>query len=293
MDLVKKFIKSCERQDRYSENTMKNYQVVYGQFTRFLDTIDKQITDVTREEIECFIEYLREKNGGKITTNTVNLKLGALESLYDYLLDLDFVPKNPVTNIRRKVPDVENVVALTEKEVNKLINAAETERDKAILSLLFVSGCRISELVNINRDDIYELPPEISKKDGVQIHIRHSKNYQDRVIVVPRLYFRKVSIYLRDREDDLKPLFLSSRNKRIHPDTIRYIIEKAIKKAKIKKKVTPHTFRKTCLTYLINKGVDILTVSKHAGHSNVGITDTHYTKAALKMRAQKTLSAFE
>lgn len=288
MNYIEKFVESCKTFNRYSDDTLKNYQVAFRQFNKF---INKSLKEITRSDIEGFINHLSEVNGG-ITINTINVKLSALDSLFEYLKEDNIINKNPTKNIKRGTPKKKEWSGLTENEIQTIINQADKIRDKAILSLLFASACRVSEFVNLNITDIYELPDNI-EKEGIKLHIRNGKGNKERFVFIPQKYFKYTHEYIKSRTDDNnEALFLSNRNKRIHQDTVRYIISHNRKKAGIERKITPHTFRKSCLTHLINNGVDIVTVSKHAGHSDVAVTDRHYTKLADEIRANATLDAF-
>ncbi|MFW6281670.1 MAG: tyrosine-type recombinase/integrase [bacterium] len=288
MDYIKQFNDTARSFNRYSEKTLDNYNVTYRQFQEYLD---KDLIDVNRMDLESFINYLREKNGGKLSNSTINTKLSALDTLYQYLFKNDIIENNPVKKIERAKIEDKQLTVLDKTDIDKMINNCDNKRDKAIIAFMFTTGCRISEVVNADKTDIYQLPPSVDA-EGMRFHVRSGKGSKDRMVFIPMNYFRYIHNYLEEREDDIPALFISNRQQRIHKDTISYTLNKSKKKSDIRRPITPHTLRRTSATYLINNDVDILAVSKQLGHSDVSTTDRGYVKYADKKRAENTLSAW-
>ncbi|MFW6008266.1 MAG: tyrosine-type recombinase/integrase [archaeon] len=288
--LIKSFFEEAEILGKYSEHTIKNYKVTYNQFQKYLNSINKSWLEVEpKKDVMGFLSMLKEKNKG-LSKATINAKLGALKSLYLYFEGEGYIDFDPTKGITRVAPDKKIKSRLTRREVNSLINHAHCKRDKAIIALLYASGLRISELTALNKDDIYEVSEEINVK-GVEIQT-YGKGRKERRIFIPQRYIKYTFDYLAERKDNLDALFISNRGKRIHPDTIRKNIDKLLEEVNIDKNVTPHTFRRSYATYLLNKGVPMSLISENLGHSGEMVTHQSYADYTDKTRSEATAKAF-
>jgi integrase/recombinase XerD len=287
-NLINKFLKYVEAREKYSNNTLVNYRIVYKQFMEFWE---KDITKVSLIDIEDFIIYLKNKNPN-IKKATINLKISALYSLFEYLRTREYINKNPTDGIERITPPQKEKVTLTRIEINRMIHYAHCKRDKAIIALFFAGGFRISELRNLNISDICELPQGINE-EGKMIHIREAKNYKERFVFISQKYFKYVEEYLKERNDDISTLFISNRKKRIHVDTVRKMIEKLSKELNIDKKITPHVLRKSFATYLNDKGILLPLISENLGHSSTSTSQRFYVEDNKTQRGELTLKAFK
>lgn len=291
MKLINDFIKYTETFDKYSKNTLIAYKTTYRQFT---DYLNKKLTEVKIEDIEGFIGYLKNKNGGEISKATINLKLGALSSLFQYLKNREnSVDSDPTEGIDRQTPPQEIKDVLSRREVNSMISKVFWVRDKAIISLLFVSGMRISELIKLNKQDVTDTYNDENNLKGVKIHIKDAKNYKDRLIYVSERYYQYTRKYLSSRDNEHSALFISKQDNRPTSNTIRNILTKAADKANIDKNVTPHALRRSCATYLYN--IAHLTpneIKEHLGHSSVETTLKNYIKVYDDSNKNKMLDAF-
>lgn len=290
MKLIDKFINNANTFNEYSENTLIAYKTTYRQFVEYLD---KELTDVNIEDVEGFIAHLKQNNGGEISKSTINLKLGALRSLYQYLKTRDYVDNDPTEGINRQTPPKEIKDVLRRREVNSMISKVLWVRDKAIISLLFVSGMRISELLKLDKTDVTDTYNDKNNLKGVKIHIRDAKNYKDRVIYVSERYYQYTRKYLESRDDDHSSLFISRQGNVPTSNTIRNILTKAANKANIDKNVTPHCMRRSCATYLYN--IAHLTpneIKEHLGHSSIETTLQNYIKVYDTSNKNKMLDAF-
>ncbi|MFP4018263.1 MAG: tyrosine-type recombinase/integrase [Bacteroidales bacterium] len=310
--VVKDFINYCKTFKRFSENTIKNYKVVYKQLYNYLSevlgekTIDDSFLELLEEkDIEHFFAWLEENNGG-LSQATINQKLSALDSLFSFLYKREIINKIPVKDIERKTPPHREDVPLSIQEVNKLISNANYTRNplrnKAIVALLFAAGLRISELCKLDKVDIYEdidieSPKEIELDDVYDfdepihmIHIKEAKEYKDRMVFIPDEYYRCIKQYLNIRDDNKEALFLSERKNRIHPDSIRKMLNKI--SDGIDKNVHPHAFRKAYATYLLNKDVPLEIIADNLGHATSEVTNKVYAKYQNNKRASSTLKAF-
>lgn len=164
--------------------------------------------------------------------------------------------------LRKKKP-----VWLDYEEVKDIVEAAKNPRDKAMLSLLFSTGCRISEMLNLNVEDVRESnePMVCGKGDKYRpVYIDcHAREYLD--------------AYLLTRKDNFKPLFLSGQRARITVSRVEQIVHECSMRAGIEKRVTPHTFRHSNITDYMKNGAPMAYVQKMAGHANIKTTIDIYS----------------
>ncbi len=152
-------------------------------------------------------------------------------------------------------------------EVKLIVEAAPNPRDKAILAMLFSTGCRISELLNLNVDDVRD-------KDEPFVCGKGDKYRRVYIDVNARRY---LNAYLETRKDNFAPLFLSGQRARITVSRVEQIVHECSLRAGIDKRVTPHTFRHSTITDYIRNGAPMAVVQKIAGHANINTTIDIYT----------------
>jgi len=173
---------------------------------------------------------------------------------------------------------------MTEEEVTKLIESAFAKdekdemglRDRAILETFYSSGLRISELVGLSLDDLDHISG-IVKVMG--------KGKKERVVPIGEAALSAIRKYLDKRKKESSALFLNKNGKRISARGVRNIVEKYLKSAGIAHGVSPHTFRHSFATHLLNRGADLRTVQELLGHANLSTTQiyTHLSSDRLKI----------
>lgn len=283
-ELVKKFIDHCELYDKFTDNTMKSFKVVYKQLN---DYTDKDLEDIDEDDIDGFMSYLKQNNGGKLAVNTMKVKKSALNNLYNFLIARGHLENNPVEDLKfGSVPDRE-VIILEQHEIDKMIGSVSSVRSKAIIATMFATAMRVGELVGLTIDDFYE------RDNNYMFHIRQGKGNKDRYAFIGGKYLGYLLRYLEQRNDDHEALFVSNQGNAYHTNSIRAIVNKAVENADIEKHVTTHTLRKSGISYLLSKGVDIYTVSQLAGHASVETTDKYYSNLSNSEKSKRILGAFE
>lgn len=256
----------------YSPNTIKTYNSIITNFYKFLQQEDKLYDD--RQFLRLFKRYIQHlKRDKSVSQNYIYLVTVVVKKFLEFnhvfFLDEVSAPKRT-----KSLPK-----SLNEKEVNDLINSVEYNpesdndgqkiiklRDKLILTLLYSSGLRVSELVNLIVKDI-----DFEERT---ILIR-GKGDKDRVVLFDKNAKPLILEYLNLRNASSKYLFT---NRRGNPLTTRYVqimIKKYGEKAGITKKVTPHVLRHSYATHLLKNGVDIRVIQQLLGHSSLSTTQIY------------------
>jgi len=284
-ELILDYIEHLEVEGGRSAHTAENYTLYLERFIEFTDDIvvDKITSEVIRK-YRLWLNRYKNNNDDELSTITQSYHLIALRGFLSYLSRRDIVSLSPD---KIELPKVSRrqVTFLHYNEVEQILEKIDTStdtglRDRAIIELLFSSGLRISELVNLNRDHINTVRREFMVR---------GKGQKDRPVFISESASLHVENYLHTRTDTLPPLFLSySRNieptmsgdyRRLGARSIQRIINKYTKLAGITKHVSPHTMRHSFATDLLMNGADIRSVQAMLGHSSISTTQvyTHVT----------------
>lgn len=285
-ELLLDYIEHLEVEGGRSIHTAENYNLYLGRFVEF--TNDIMVGDITPEIIRKYRlwlnRYKSEKNNEELLPITQSYHLIALRGFLGYLSKRN-IPSLAPDKIELQKTARKQVTFLHFDEVERLLEEINTDdesglRDRAILELLFSSGLRVSELVNLNRDHINTTRREFMVR---------GKGRKDRPVFISESASEHIKNYLASRKDNLPPLFISySRNniattsgdyKRLTSRSIQRIVNKYAKLAGITKHVSPHTMRHSFATDLLMNGADIRSVQVMLGHSDISTTQiyTHVT----------------
>jgi len=245
-----------------SERTIKTY-IFYNQ--KFLENSDKTPEEVTKDDIKNFLSL---KISEHVSNRTIILIKAALKFFYDEILGKNIVdfasPK-----ISRKLPTV-----LTQEEMRSLLSSIENKKHKLMVMLLYSSGLRLSELINLKVGDL-----ELDERVG---WVRAGKGSKDRRFILSE----KVAIELKKFDVGKKPneYLFTGKNGKLSPRSVQKFIPLAAKKAGINKKVSVHTLRHTFATHLLEAGEDIRKIQELLGHANLSTTQiyTHVSTEELK-----------
>lgn len=289
-ELLLDYIEHLEVEGGRSAKTAENYKLYLERFVEFTNdtTVDKITSEMIRK-YRLWLNRYKNYNEDELATITQGYHLIALRGFLTYLSKRDITSLSPekieLPKIARK-----QVTFLHYDEVARLLETIQTDsedglRDRAIIELLFSSGLRVSELVNLNRDHVNTKRREFMVR---------GKGQKDRPVFIGEATAARVEDYLSARLDNLPPLFLSySRNnttttsgdyRRLSARSIQRIINKYAKLAGITKHVSPHTMRHSFATDLLMNGADLRSVQVMLGHSNISTTQvyTHVTDEHLR-----------
>jgi site-specific recombinase XerD len=289
-ELLLDYIEHLEVEGGRSAKTAENYRLYLERLVEFSNdaTVDKITPELIRK-YRLWLNRYKNNNDDDLATITQSYHLIALRGFLTYLSKRDIPSLSPE---KVELPKISRrqVTFLHYDEVARmlegiLLTSEQGLRDRAIIELLFSSGLRVSELVNLNRDHVNTKRREFMVR---------GKGQKDRPVFIGEAAALRIEDYLAARIDNLPPLFLSySRNntvtttgdyRRLTSRSIQRIMTKYAKLAGITKHVSPHTMRHSFATDLLMNGADIRSVQSMLGHSNISTTQvyTHVTDEHLR-----------
>lgn len=290
-DALADFLEHLEVEGGRSTRTVANYRLYLERFMAFTDDIE--VVNITSEVVRRYRLWLnryKNDNNESLSLITQSYHLIALRGFLTYLSRRD-IPSLAADKITLPKTVRQQVTFLHYDEVVRMIEQIPTDseaglRDRAIVELLFSSGLRVSELVNLNRDHI-----NLQRREFMV----RGKGQKDRPVFVSAGAAQHVAAYLDHRTDSLPALFLSYSRRQSAADTsgdyrrlsarsIQRMVAQYARLAGITKHVSPHTMRHSFATDLLMNGADLRAVQSMLGHSNIATTQvyTHVTDQHLK-----------
>jgi len=289
-ELLVDFLEYMEVEQNRSQRTIENYHHYLSRLVEFADdvTVDKLDAEVLRKW-RLWLNRYKDEHGEELSKTTQSYHLIALRSFLRFCAKRDIPTLSPdkveLPRVKRK-----QVTFLSYEELVRIldtpdINKEQGLRDRAIMELLFSSGLRVSELVNLDRDHINMKRREFMVR---------GKGQKDRPVFISQTAADWVQKYLDRRKDNSSPLFIrySGRQEttnsgafmRLTARSIQRLVSRYAKLAGITKKVTPHTLRHSFATDLLMNGADLRAVQSLLGHSNISTTQiyTHVTDQHLR-----------
>ncbi len=273
--LVSEFLNYI-RNKNYSLNTIISY---INDLYYFHEFVKMDFDKVKYDDIRDYLEYLNLK---KEKSTSVSRKISSLKSFYKFLYKNDYMDKKDYPLVKVTYPKKEKKLPkfLYYNDLLEIINESSKDkdgvRDRLIIEMLYATGVRVSELVNIKLNDIdFNNKRIIVCGKGNKERIVYYGDYAEEVLnKYLKTHVRKNNNYL----------FLNSKGEQITDGGIRYIIDNIMKKLSIKTHVTPHVLRHTFATDMLNNGCDIKIVQELLGHSSLKATEiyTHVTNEHLK-----------
>lgn len=280
---IDKFIRYLEIERNYSVNTLLNYRLDLEEFNNFLRRLspDKaaplEVEKIDYLTLRRYLAILKEKN---IKARSIARKISCLKTFFKFLLREGLLKENPAVLVSVPKIDKHLPIFLSEEDMVRLIEAPCGDnnlslRDRAIFETLYSTGMRISELTALDIDSV-DYISGVAKVLG--------KGKKERLVPVGERAIEAIRAYLDKRNSDAKALFLNGRGARISARGIRFVLNKYISVLSQKQHISPHTFRHSFATHLLNRGADLRSVQELLGHANLSTTQiyTHLTTDRLK-----------
>ena len=273
-----------EVEKNFSKHTVTAYSSDILSFLIWLN--DRNIADVNYSIIREYLLYIQQFNYSKTTTAR---KIASLRTFYRFLYRERVIETNPALGVHSPKRGKSLPEFLTETEIEHVLNNIKMDspagyRNRAILELLYATGMRISELSNLNFENLNLEENEIKvfgkgAKERIVLVSERAKNYVQTYIKTVRYL-----IFKDDNPMPSSPVFINKTGYRLQPQSVRIAIRDVVDKIELPKHVTPHVFRHSFATKLLENGADLRVVQELLGHSSISNTQiyTHVSTESLK-----------
>lgn len=269
-----------------SQNSINAYISDVKKLKSFFEVIGKDIkpTEVKLSDLKHFIEWVNKLG---MSSGTQARVISGIKGFYKYLLLEDIIQTDPTALLEsprrgRKLPDI-----LSVEEIDKIMDAIDLskpqgQRNKAILETLYSCGLRVSELTNLKISNLYF--------DLGYVKIL-GKGSKERLVPISSRAIKEINLYFEDRrrlpsvaKEDENIVFLNRRGKKLTRVMVFIIVKELVRKINLRKNVSPHTFRHSFATHLIDGGADLRAVQEMLGHESILTTEiyTHLDREYLR-----------
>ena len=282
------FLNSLIIEKGLSKNTIQSYESdIYQLYQWNLSTNKKRITELKKIDTSQYVSYLFNQN---LKSSSVNRKISSLKTFFNFLLKKKIISANPFADQIMPKKPISLPKSISEDDVVKLLDAPKVDsliglRDRAMLELLYASGVRISELVNIKFSDL-DLDRNIIKVFG--------KGSKERLVPFGEDAAQWISAYIDERKKNkdlvsIKYIFLNNRGTKISRHAFWHRLKEYCLEIGLKQDISPHTLRHAFATHLLNRGADLRSVQVLLGHSDLSTTQiyTHIAKQRLSELVKK------
>ena len=272
--LFNNFKDYLEIEKKYSKKTVDAYLGDIHEFDKFLKVnfSNLNLKNIEYTNVRRWIVKLSEKN---ISKNTINRKLASLKSYFNFLVATNTIDISPLES-HKNLKTVKKIInPFTEQEINEVFENFElldlkNKRDQLIIEILYSTGIRREELINIKISDIYF--------DQKLIKVLGKRNKERLVPMLPKLS-HNIDLYIKNNDPE-KFLFESKPQKKISISTLYRLVNKYFRVVSTKTKISPHVLRHTFATHMYNNGADINSIKEILGHASLSSTEL-YTKVKL------------
>lgn len=283
MKYISEFLEYLKIEKNYSDNTITNYEIDLKEFNEFIISINNELLTVTYKDVRKFLEHLDEL---KYSNGSVSRKISSLKSFYHYLIMKKYISSSPLELVTYPKKPLRLPKFIEYGELEELFKVPDTNTDLGIrnlliLEMLYATGMRVSELVNIKLSDINFESKEIKtlgkgSKERICYYGEYAKDALDNYLEYSR--------YNLLNGKDSEYLFINKNGTNLTDRGVRLIIDNIIKEAGVKTKISPHTLRHTFATHLLNEGADLKVVQELLGHKNLQTTQvyTHISNERLR-----------
>ena len=281
--LLRSFLDSLYIEKGLSKNTVSSYKNDILSFSSWCDKEQLDRLKITDLNLNNYISNLFSIG---LKSSSINRKISSIKHFYLFLLKKKVIKNSPADEITTPKQEKYLPTSMSEDEVECLLGSPRSSikierRDKAMIEILYATGMRISELVNLKLTDI-DFNRSVLKVFG--------KGSKERLVPYGEKAAEALRIYLEDRKKlDSKDVFLSNRGTRITRGAFWQRIKIYIKRENLKSSISPHTLRHAFATHLLNRGADLRSVQLLLGHSDLSTTQiyTHIAKQRLSEMHKK------
>ncbi len=283
IEKLDKYIDYLRYEKNYSDYTVNSYKSDILEYFDYLNRENLKYNRVEYSDLRFYLMYLKEDKCDN--NSSIDRKLSALRGFYNYLAAEGVVSNNVFSLVSGLKKDKKLPRYFEYNELEELFNVPDMrtplgQRDRLILEMLYATGLRVGELVNVKIGDI-----DLSRKTILVL----GKGNKEREVTYGEYCDEVLRLYLEDgykklnRSNELY-LFLNNNGGQITERGVRYVLDQIIKKTSLNKSISPHVLRHSFATHLLNEGCDLLTVQKLLGHESISATQiyTHVSTDRLK-----------
>ncbi len=279
MKYLEEYLHYLKYEKNYSDNTVDSYE---RDILEYIDFCEQNNLDIIKAKYNDISSYLRTI-GSKEKATTLARKISSLRGFYSFLISLNYLDNNPCSLVKTPRKEKKLPRFFYYNELEEMFNVPDMstplgQRDRLLLEVLYASGVRVSELVNIKLSDIDGMDIKVFGK-GSKERIAHIGEYAKEVLDI---YLKDGYIKLNKKKSEY--LFLNNNGGNLSVRGVRFLLDNIIEKTTINKKISPHMLRHSFATHLLNEGCDILSVQELLGHESLSATAiyTHVTTDRLK-----------
>lgn len=290
-ELINEYLDYAKYDMLKSDNTVKNYKLDLMTYEKYLIKHEIELLKVDRDIIEQYRRYLLndiELKGCKkgYAPSTVARHLVSIRTFYDYLINKNYITKNPLEKVKAPKIPKRNPVYLTQKQASKLVLVTNSEceplksRDKLMLLMFLTTGLRLDELHNIKLSDITDNAMKVIGKGN-----------KERTIMLNHDILIAIENYLKVRPiTKSEYLFVTRTGNQMTHGGIQYTVEKYLEKAKLNKEgLSVHSLRHSAAVMMLEQGIDLRTIQEILGHEKISTTEiyTHISNKRKEQAVQK------
>lgn len=283
LERIEDFITYLRIDKKYSENTIESY---HHDLMRYYDynknVLKKNLETIKKKEITSYLKYLNESG---LDQRTISRNISSIRSFYKFLLIEKYIRNNPseLLELPKRKKTLPKVLSM--EEIDKLLNIklddAYSYRNKAMLELMYATGLRVSELINLKLHDI----------DLNMAYVRTlGKGSKERIVPLGDVALKYLSLYINNYRNSLLKkkacdyIFINNHGSTLTRQGFFKILKKIAKEQDVKTSFSPHTLRHSFATHLLENGADLRSIQELLGHSDISTTQiyTHISNQRLK-----------
>lgn len=261
-----RFLQYCESERNFSEQTLRAYGKDLDQLGEYTWTTGSQtpLDELEEASLERYLAWLRRN---ELADSTIERRIATLRAFYQFLVRKDLRADNPASEISFRDRGRELPTVWSEEEIEAFLEVLDTPRDSALFEVLYSTGVRVSELTALDWGDYSE---------GERTLRVLGKGDKERVVPVGPPAADALGTYrvtTPDEPDD--PMFVNLRGDRLTARGVRYLVDKYRKECRVSKPLSPHVFRHSCATHMLNRGANLKTVQALLGHTSLSTTQVY------------------
>jgi integrase/recombinase XerD len=279
---INNFVVFLEKDKKLSNNTLQSYRRDIEQYVNYIDSNNIDLMSTNKTTVISYLVHLQ--NEGR-ATSTISRNLASIRSFYQYLVRMKQVEDNPTSGLESPKLEKKLPTVLSVNEINLLLEQPKCVdlkgyRDKAMLEMLYATGIRVSELMNLNVEDV----------DLEGGFIRCKGATKERMIPIGQTAASAIVEYLNQartpmiHDEKEKALFVNTNGGRLTRQGFWKIIKQYKNQAKLTTDITPHTLRHSFATHLLENGADLKAIQEMLGHSDISSTQVYTQLANNKLK---------